>query len=133
MKEFRPPNITTEKDFSPVSTRPKVIPPINEIRTPPMAATTQANIHDKEKTLVTGMAQAWTANWSSAVALIAMPILWYLKNKDKRPNITRDIAPAHIYSWETTAGPIWIGSLGNMRGKAATLMGQMKLTTPSRK
>ena len=133
MKESRPPSITTENDLSPVSTKPYVIPPIKDIRTPPIAATTQANIHDIEKTLVTGMAQAWTASWSSAVARMARPILWYLKNRDKRPNKARDTTAAQRYSWETTAGPTCIGSLGNKRGKAATLIGQIKLTTPSRK
>src|SRR4030042_3383353 len=91
MNESRPPSITTENDFSPVSTSPKVIPPMLDTSTPPMAATTQAKIQDMEKTLVTGIAQAWTPTWSSAVALMAMPILWYLKNKDKRPKRSSDM------------------------------------------
>ena len=52
------------------------MPPMLDIRTPPIAATTQANIQDVENTLVTGMPQACTAIWSSAVARMAMPIRW---------------------------------------------------------
>jgi hypothetical protein len=69
-----------------------------DIRIPPTAASTQANIHDREKILVTGIPQAWTAIWSSAVALMAMPILWYLKNRDSKANRIREITAAHRYS-----------------------------------
>ncbi len=53
--------------------------PMLDTRIPPTAASTQANIHDCEKILVTGMPQACTAFWSSAVARMAIPILWNLK------------------------------------------------------
>ena len=74
-KESSPPRMTTEKASSPVWISQLLMLLMLDINTPPKAANTQANIHDREKIFVTGIPHACTAFWSSAVARMAMPIL----------------------------------------------------------